>query len=92
MRQIMKFEVLNNLIPVGTMQVLFNVSASTLRRWRQEEELPYRMVVGNENPIILYDFQSVVQWADAHSVGLRIDAARAYHSERSKKWEALSKL
>ncbi len=81
-----------DLVPVSTIKVLFGVSGNTIRRWRKEEGLPFHVVVGNTNDIILYDMELVLIWADGLKTPFNLGAAMDHHSQRAKKWEALSKL
>ena len=81
-----------DLVPVSTIMVLFRVSANTIRRWRKEERLPFLVVVGNENDIILYNWTAVLAWSREKKTMAYVDAALEFQRKRSKKWEALQNL
>lgn len=81
-----------DLVPVSTIKVLFGVSGGTIRRWRKEEALPFQVVVGNANDIILYNLAAVLAWSRETKTTAYVDAALEFQQKRAKKWEALSKL
>ncbi len=84
--------ILTTLVPVSTVKVLFQVSGNTIRRWRREEGLPFEVVVGNSNDIILYNLTNVLAWSRDMQMSVHLDAALEFQKERAKKWETLASL
>lgn len=69
------------LVGAATIKTLLDVSSETLRRWRKGSppRMPYVVIAGNGNPVIVYDFVAVIEWAN-------INRVRTYEAKALKMW------
>lgn len=88
----MKYTIERNLVGAAVVRSLFHVSSETLRRWRRDLALPHVVIMGNGNPIIVYNWVHVIRWAAKNRIPIREDVARDMLESEERRWKTSKDL
>lgn len=86
-----KYTIQTKLVPVNTVCALLGVSASTVRRLRNDENLPFYAFPGNQYVIILYDLEEVCTWAIDNKKPYNHGQAIFQHETKLEEWKSTLK-